>query len=105
MSSRDELRIDAQQRLKWVVVGHGPEPRSEADMRAIVDWIDRAVDAWLLNPDGFEGSMLHALFEGVFTIAAMHGDSPQFQLTDYGRARVDSMPHDMDRLSDEGIKP
>lgn len=103
MATRDELRIAAQARLKWVVTGNGPAPRSEADMRAVIDWIDRAVDAWLLDPGGFEGSILQAMFDGLFTIGAI-GDEPTFELTEYGRARVDSMPHDLQRLTPEGIQ-
>lgn len=105
MASRDEHRIDAQQRLKWVVVGPGPAPRSEADMRAIVDWIDRAVEAWRVDPDGFDGAMLQAMFDGLFTVAAIRDDGAlDFQLTADGRARVDSMPHDLSRLTRDGIQ-
>jgi hypothetical protein len=99
MASRNEIRLAAQGKLKWVVTGNGPAPRPEADMRAIIDWIDRAVDASLLHPNGFEGSMLQALFDGVFTITTVRNGEPDFQLTEYGRSRVDSMPHDLKRLT------
>jgi hypothetical protein len=103
MASRDEIRIATQMRLKWVVTGNGPALRPEADMRAISEWIDRAVDAWLLDPESFEGSMLQAMFDGAFTIASIANGEPRFALTDYGRALGDSMPHDLRRLGvDEG---
>jgi hypothetical protein len=89
--------------LKWVVAGNGPELRSEADMRAIIEWIDRAVDAWLLNPDGFEGMMLQSLRDGLFMVESVENSEPRWRLTDYGRARVDSMPHDFERLTKNGI--
>lgn len=104
MSSRDEIRIDMQTRLKWVVVGSGPAPRSEAEMRAIIAWIDRAVDAMLLDPDGFEGSMLRGLEDDLFTIPSVEDGEPTFSLTEKGRVQVDTMPHDPSRLTSAGIK-
>jgi hypothetical protein len=99
-----DYHVDAQARLKWIVTGDGPALRSEADMRAIIDWIDHAVDEWLLDPDSFEGAMLLAMFDEVFTIASVHNGAAAFQLTEYGRARVDSMPNDLRRLTPDGIK-
>lgn len=103
MASRDEIRIAMQSALKWVVVGSGPQPRDEADMRAIIEWIDQAVDAMLIDPDCRDAAMLGALREGLFTITSIDGRGPVFQLTDYGRARVDSMPHDPQWLSRDGV--
>lgn len=102
MATRDEIRIAVQGKLTWIVTGSGSDPRPEAEMRAIIDWIDGAVDAWLLDPGG-EGAMLQALLDGLFTIASIDGGEPTFQLTDYGRARVDSMPHDVERFTRHGI--
>jgi len=103
--NRDEIRRAMQEQLKWVVVGPASEPRSEADMRAIVEWIDRAVDSWLLDPNSFEGRMLDALLEGILSVAAVRDGELRFQLTEKGRAYVDSMPHDPRRLSTNGIGP
>ena len=104
MANRDEIRVAMQAQLKWVVTGDGPTLRTESEMRAIIEWIDRAVDAWLLDPRGFEASMLEALRDRLFTIASIRNGEPQFVLTDYGRARVDTMPHDLMRITDDGIK-
>jgi hypothetical protein len=104
MASRDEIHIAMQAALKWVVVGNGPTPRPELEMRAIVEWIDRAVDAMLLNPDSFEGQMLRALLSNMFTIESFDGNEPNFALTDYGRARVDSMPHNPSQITDSGVR-
>lgn len=104
MASRDEIRISMQAKLVWVVTGSGQAPRPESEMRAIVEWIDRAVDAMLLNPDCFEAQMLQAMLDKMFTIESIAGGEPKFALTDYGRARVDSMPHDTNRITKDGIR-
>jgi hypothetical protein len=104
MASRDEIRIAMQFNLRRVVTGEGPSPRPEPEMRAIVEWIDKAVDAMLLDPDCFEGQMLRAMLDKMFTIESIEGGEPKFVLTEYGRAHVDSMPHDTSRITKDGIR-
>lgn len=102
--TRDEILLNTLARLAFVVAGKGPEIRPVADMRAINIWIEQAVDASLLDRNGFEASMLQALEEGTFEILAIGDDGePRFSLTDYGRARVDSMPHNSERLTPHGV--
>jgi hypothetical protein len=104
MASRDEIRTAMQFNLRRVVTGDGPSPRPDPEMRAIVEWIDSAVDAMLLDPDCFEGQMLRAMLDKMFTIESIEGGEPKFGLTDYGRARVDSMPHATTRITRDGIR-
>ena len=73
-------------------------------MRAIIEWIDRAVDATFIAPEGFEATMLQAMCDGMFTVGSVRDGELGFTLTAYGRAHTDSMPHDVNRLTKDGVK-
>jgi hypothetical protein len=83
--TKDDLRVALIDKLKWMVVGTGPDPRPLADQRVIVEWIDQAIDALAREPDGLDASILRAVWDGAFDVAVRDGEV-RFRLTAQGHA-------------------
>ena len=92
--TRDELRVAVFVKLKWMVTGSGPEIRSEADMRAILNWIDKAIDALPVGDQtewSFDASMLASVMGGDMEIVgAQAAGEVLFKVTAQGEQTATS---------------
>lgn len=81
--NQDEFRVALVDKLKWMIVGSGPEPRALDDQRAMLNWLEGAIAALDRDPDGLDATILRALWDGVFDMTVRDGEV-RFRLTAQG---------------------